>query len=138
MFFAEESASLRRRLQFLNSPCVCLPFVPIIRVHQDLRNRQHPVRASYRGDAQIYHASVVKLFYLAAVHRWLEDGQLQNPSRRPGKSARCNFLDFFHSLRCRVEPNADIAVTLSKLRRDVLYRHPGLPGRPQGLDDTLL
>jgi beta-lactamase class A len=44
----------------------------------DLRDRQHPVRASYRGDAQIYPASVVKLFYLVAVHRWLEDGQLQD------------------------------------------------------------
>ena len=44
----------------------------------DLRDRQHPVRASYRGDAQIYPASVVKLFYLVAAHRWLEDGQLQD------------------------------------------------------------
>src|SRR5467141_3681045 len=44
----------------------------------DLRDPQHPVRASYRGDAQIYPASVVKLFYLVAVHRWLEDGQLQD------------------------------------------------------------
>lgn len=33
-------------------------------------------RASYRGEEQIYPASVVKLFYLAAVHRWLEDGKL--------------------------------------------------------------
>ena len=44
----------------------------------DLRDPQHPVRASHRGDAQIYPASVVKLFYLAAVHRWLEDGKLQD------------------------------------------------------------
>jgi beta-lactamase class A len=44
----------------------------------DLRDRQHPARASYRGDAQIYPASVVKLFYLAAAHRWLEDGRLQD------------------------------------------------------------
>ncbi|HXT39341.1 MAG TPA: serine hydrolase, partial [Candidatus Angelobacter sp.] len=44
----------------------------------DLRDPQHPVRASYRGDAQIYPASVVKLFYLVAVHRWLEDGKLQD------------------------------------------------------------
>ena len=33
-------------------------------------------RASYRGDVPIYPASVVKLFYLAAAHRWLEDGRL--------------------------------------------------------------
>src|SRR5436190_15992331 len=44
----------------------------------DLRDRQHPVRASYRGDAQIYPASVVKLFYMVSAHRWLEDGQLQD------------------------------------------------------------
>src|SRR5262245_12363922 len=44
----------------------------------DLSDPQHPVRASYRGDTQIYPASVVKLFYLAAVHRWLEDGRLQD------------------------------------------------------------
>jgi hypothetical protein len=43
----------------------------------DLRDRQRPVRASYRGDAQMYPASVVKLFYLVAAHRWLEDGRLQ-------------------------------------------------------------
>lgn len=34
-------------------------------------------QASYRGDEQIYPASVVKLFYLAATHRWLEDGKIQ-------------------------------------------------------------
>jgi len=44
----------------------------------DLEGRQRRVRASYRGDAQIYPASVVKLFYLVAVHRWLEDGRLQD------------------------------------------------------------
>jgi beta-lactamase class A len=42
----------------------------------DLRDAQKPVRASYRGEDQIYPASVVKLFYLVAVHRWLEDGKL--------------------------------------------------------------
>src|SRR5438093_3582609 len=44
----------------------------------DLDGRQRRVRASYRGDAQIYPASVVKLFYLVAVHRRLEDGRLQD------------------------------------------------------------
>lgn len=42
----------------------------------DLRDPQKPIRGSFRGDAQIYPASVVKLFYLAAAHRWLEDGRL--------------------------------------------------------------
>lgn len=32
--------------------------------------------AHHRGDARMYPASVVKLFYLAAAHRWLEDGRL--------------------------------------------------------------
>src|SRR4029078_2119590 len=38
---------------------------------------QHPVTASYRGNERIYPASVVKLFYLGAVHRWLEDKKIQ-------------------------------------------------------------
>jgi beta-lactamase class A len=33
-------------------------------------------RAEHRGDAPIYPASVIKLFYLAAAHRWLEDGRM--------------------------------------------------------------
>jgi hypothetical protein len=33
---------------------------------------------SYHGDAEIYPASVIKLFYLAAAHRWMEDGKLQD------------------------------------------------------------
>jgi hypothetical protein len=38
----------------------------------------HPVRGfSYRGVERIYPASVVKLFYLVAVHEWLEKGMLQ-------------------------------------------------------------
>jgi len=43
----------------------------------DLRDSQHPVTASYRGNERIYPASVVKLFYLGAVHRWLEDKKIQ-------------------------------------------------------------
>lgn len=34
--------------------------------------------AGHRGEEKIYPASVVKMFYLAAVHRWLEDGKLQD------------------------------------------------------------
>lgn len=43
----------------------------------DLRNPQKRVTASYRGNERIYPASVVKLFYLAAVHQWLEDKKIQ-------------------------------------------------------------
>ncbi|HQY05350.1 MAG TPA: class A beta-lactamase-related serine hydrolase [Lacunisphaera sp.] len=35
-----------------------------------------PVAADFRGDERFYPASVVKLFYLAATHRRLEDGKL--------------------------------------------------------------
>src|SRR5258706_5950452 len=42
----------------------------------DLHNPQHPV-ASWRGNERVYPASVVKLFYLVAVHRWLEDKKIQ-------------------------------------------------------------
>ncbi|MBI5385864.1 MAG: serine hydrolase [Verrucomicrobia bacterium] len=44
----------------------------------DLTDKAQPTQASFRGDARIYPASVIKLFYLAAAHRWLEDGKLQD------------------------------------------------------------
>ena len=44
----------------------------------DLRDRQHPAQASFRGNERIYPASVVKLFYLGAVHRWLEDKKIED------------------------------------------------------------
>jgi hypothetical protein len=43
----------------------------------DLRDTQHPITASFRGNERVYPASVVKLFYLVAVHRWLEDKKIQ-------------------------------------------------------------
>ena len=43
----------------------------------DLRDAERPVMANFRGEERIYTASVVKLFYLAAAHRWLEDGRLK-------------------------------------------------------------
>lgn len=42
----------------------------------DLHDPQPPEHASYRGSERVYPASVVKSFYLQAVHRWLEDGKL--------------------------------------------------------------
>jgi len=44
----------------------------------DLTEPEHPTRAGYRGDVPIYPASVIKLFYLVAAHRWMEDGKLQD------------------------------------------------------------
>jgi len=43
----------------------------------DLRDPQNPATASFRGNERVYPASVVKLFYLVAVHRWLEDKKIQ-------------------------------------------------------------
>lgn len=42
----------------------------------DVREPNQLRRGSFRGGERIYPASVVKTFYLAAVHRWLEDGKL--------------------------------------------------------------
>ncbi|NBQ57926.1 MAG: serine hydrolase [Opitutaceae bacterium] len=46
----------------------------------DLSAAERPQQASYRGEVSIYPASVIKLFYLAAAHRWLEDGKLTDTS----------------------------------------------------------
>ena len=43
----------------------------------DLRDPQRPVTASFRGNERTYPASVVKLFYLVAAHRWLEDKKIE-------------------------------------------------------------
>src|SRR5437764_3962006 len=43
----------------------------------DLRDPQHPIAANFRGNERVYPASVVKLFYLVATHRWLEDKKIQ-------------------------------------------------------------
>ena len=43
----------------------------------DLHDPKRPVTASFRGDERVYPASVVKLFYLVAAHRWLEDKKVE-------------------------------------------------------------
>lgn len=43
----------------------------------DLRDPSRPATASFRGNERIYPASVVKLFYLVAAHRWLEDKKIE-------------------------------------------------------------
>ncbi|HJP93142.1 MAG TPA: serine hydrolase [Pyrinomonadaceae bacterium] len=43
----------------------------------DLRDPKRPVTASFRGNERVYPASVVKLFYLVAAERWLEDKKIQ-------------------------------------------------------------
>ncbi len=43
----------------------------------DLRDPKRPVTASFRGNERVYPASVVKLFYLVATQRWLEDKKIE-------------------------------------------------------------
>ena len=43
----------------------------------DLRDAKHPETASFRGNERVYPASVVKLFYLVAAQRWLEDKKIE-------------------------------------------------------------
>jgi len=43
----------------------------------DLRDPKKPLMASFRGNERVYPASVVKLFYFVAVHRWLEDKKIE-------------------------------------------------------------
>ena len=42
----------------------------------DLSDPASPAFGSHRGEAVVYPASVIKLFYLGAVHRWMEDGRI--------------------------------------------------------------
>ena len=44
----------------------------------DMRDPSRPVTASFRGNERIYPASVVKLFFLVAAHRWLEDKKIED------------------------------------------------------------
>lgn len=44
----------------------------------DLSDPARPQRGAYRGDIAIYPASVIKLCYLVAAHRWMEDGRLSD------------------------------------------------------------
>lgn len=44
----------------------------------DLKDSSLPQWASFRGDVQIYPASVIKAFYLQAAHQWMEDGKLKD------------------------------------------------------------
>ena len=51
----------------------------------DLSDPSRPPAGSFRGDVPIYPASVVKLFYLAAAHRWMEDGKLPDSDELRGE-----------------------------------------------------
>lgn len=44
----------------------------------DLSDPNNLQTSNFNGDIKIYPASVVKMFYLVAVHKWLEDGKLKS------------------------------------------------------------
>jgi hypothetical protein len=48
---------------------------------------------SYRGVERIYPASVVKLFYLVAVHEWLQTGMIQTASSELNRAIRDMIVD---------------------------------------------
>ena len=43
----------------------------------DLRDPENLRMANYQGNRQIYPASVVKMFYMATLHQWLENGKVK-------------------------------------------------------------
>jgi len=76
------STATNRRLRAVSWSIVALPFIGGLTAGNiavtviELAHRDHPGRASYRGDEPTYPASVVKLFYLAAARHQLETGAL--------------------------------------------------------------
>ncbi len=64
-------AEARRQFPTLKAEQIAVTLV-------DLRDPAKLERGSHRGTEQIYPASVIKLFYLAAAHRWIEDGKISD------------------------------------------------------------
>lgn len=51
----------------------------------DVRDADNLKMGQFHGEQKIYPASVVKMFYMAAVHRWLQDGKIRDtPELRRG------------------------------------------------------
>jgi beta-lactamase class A len=87
---AAEPAALQRALDHAVADTRAEFTAPELKADQlaitviDLRG-DVPVWANYRGDARIYPASVIKLFFAAYAHRRMEDGQLADtPELRRG------------------------------------------------------
>ncbi len=81
---AVHSVALQRRLDQAVAATLARPWKPALGSNElavtvvDLGPSSAPEVASYRGQETIYPASVIKLFYLAAAHRWMEDGVIQD------------------------------------------------------------
>lgn len=59
----------------------------------DLRDAKYLSSASVRGDRKIYPASVVKLFFLAAAHQWLEDKTIKSSTPELERGLRDMIVD---------------------------------------------
>src|SRR5213075_2629961 len=66
------------------------------------------------------------------------EGGAPPPLSRPRESAGFHLLDLVYTLGRSVEPNTDVAVTFSKLRRQILHGHSGFSCRHQIFHDLLL
>lgn len=81
---ARVSPKLQATLDRVVEATLAKPWNPALTTNQlavtavELDDSAEPAYASFRGQAPIYPASVIKLFYLAAVHRWMEDGRLKD------------------------------------------------------------
>jgi beta-lactamase class A len=81
---ASRSPALQRTVDQAVSRALKQPWNPPLKPEHlavtavDLVQPGKPTFASVRGSEPIYPASVIKLFYLAAVHRWMEDGKISD------------------------------------------------------------
>ncbi len=81
---AVHSPALQQRLDRAVAATLARDWKPALTTNQlavtvvDLGRPEAPEFASYRGREVIYPASVIKLFYLAAAHRWMQDGKIQD------------------------------------------------------------
>ncbi len=76
------SPALQHRLDQVVSATVARGWKPALAANElavtvvDLGRSSIPEFASYRGQETLYPASVIKLFFLAAAHRWMEDARI--------------------------------------------------------------
>lgn len=81
---AVHSQTLQQRVDRAVAATLAREWKPPLAAHElavtvvDLGRPEAPEFASNRGSEVIYPASVIKLFYLAAAHRWMEDGKIQD------------------------------------------------------------
>ena len=81
---ARHSDRLQVRVDRAVSKTLSASWTPALGTNQlavtvvDLSQPTSPEFASSRGDVLIYPASVIKLFYLGAIHQWMEDGRVKD------------------------------------------------------------